>query len=782
MQSLPIDILKPEFDQTISNQHLVVEAETGSGKSTRLPLWAACFGRVLVIEPRRIACTSLAHYLMQDKESPYAERIGYSIKLKSTVDEQTRVAFVTPGVALRWFADNGLSDFDIVMVDEFHERRWDTDLLVALLKETNKHRLIVTSATIEAERLAAYIGARRLVSQGRQYQVTVSYQARDSHYLPAVRDIEQSVFDVVSQWVNSTDGDILVFLPGRKEISLCAQKLRRLDQREVVTLHASVSDSERDRALNTLERQKIVLATNVAETSLTIPNITLVIDSGLERRTVQRNGRSVLSLKSVSKASARQRAGRAGRVRDGSCVRLYGEHAALELMTPPEMMRDELTEAMLAAACCGYQLDSLNFLDPLPEKSLALARNMLLGMQAIDGKGQVTAHGQKLYPLPIDALYADLLTRMPTRALQEVMVDLAAALSVPAMLYKLPTSEEKLDELVRWEPLACDGETLIKLVRGQRAEMLDIDLQALKEAQGLSQQMRAALGLPELSVASRYDRQAWLKAIIAIRPELLFVRRQKRREAMGNGKEEVMPGRNSRFSDKDEAAIVLDQYSIPGRGVKQTLNLATVMLPLPIADLIEMEIGEWQQSETTLDEDGVYSTMQLVYAGRVLASKQVKPQGELVVKPIVDAVSNNLMLPGLAAERTREIEHWKLYVDLGLDSETTQHNGLTFASWFSTQLEELGVSTVDDLELFTPEDFCFSGIPYWAYADFAESYPFSLNLADLQLDVEYMPARKLIYVVYRTGLRKTDPKRWELPNWKGWRIQYKKASRIVDVR
>lgn len=782
MNSLPINTLLPEFERRIHTNHLVIEAETGSGKSTCLPLWAAKHGRILVIEPRRIACTSLAEYLAEEDNSPIGKRIGYAIKLESRFDDNTRVVFVTPGVALRWLAEGALTQFDVIMIDEFHERRWDTDLLLSLLLKENNHRLIVTSATMEGEKLACYISGKRLVSEGRNYQVAIRYSSRDSQYLPDSRNLEQNVCSAVTSALNDTEGDILVFLPGRKEIAQCAQKLSGTEDVEVVSLHASVSDSERYKALHQLERRKIVLATNVAETSLTIPNITTVIDSGLERRTLQRNGRTVLSLKSISKASAKQRAGRAGRVTHGDCIRLYGEFAPLELITPPEILREELTEAMLAAACCNSRLEQLTFLDTLPDKSLESAKKMLCSMNAINADGDVTEHGRVLYPLPIDAIYADLLTRMPTRALKEAMVDLSAALSVPASLYKLPSSEQKLELLAQWEPLSCDAMILLKLVRGDKCDALDVDSEALREARGLARQMREVMGLPELDVASRFNRDDLLKAIIDVHPELVFVRREKRRDAMGNGHSEVLPGRSSRFSNSDEAAIVLDQHSVPGRGVKQTLNLGAVMLPVSLSVLTELELGEWQQGETIIDEEGISSNLKLIYAGRCIATKRVAPEGELLVKPLVEAVTTGAILPGLAEKRTQEIEHWKLYVDLKLDEKCTDHQDVTFGSWFTRQLQDLGVSSVDELDIFSEEDFEFDGIPYWEYKNFAETYPYCLNIGDLQLDVEYMPSRKLIYVIYKSGLRKSDPKRLELPVWKGWRIQYKKASRIVDIR
>ncbi|OJI42444.1 ATP-dependent RNA helicase HrpB [Vibrio vulnificus] len=148
MSALPIDIIKAQFDHHLGHTHLVVEAETGSGKSTRLPLWAAEHGRVLVIEPRRIACTSLAEFLAEQSGQPLGSKVGYAIKLQAAYDAQTNIVFVTPGVALRWLAEDGLSAFDIIIIDEFHERRWDMDLLTAMLKAQNSHRLVLTSATL----------------------------------------------------------------------------------------------------------------------------------------------------------------------------------------------------------------------------------------------------------------------------------------------------------------------------------------------------------------------------------------------------------------------------------------------------------------------------------------------------------------------------------------------------------------------------------------------------------------------------------------------------------
>ncbi|EKO3858421.1 ATP-dependent RNA helicase [Vibrio harveyi] len=784
MSQLPIDSLQAEFDQLVNHHHLVVEAETGSGKSTRLPLWSANHGRVLVIEPRRIACTSLAEFLADQSGQPIGKQIGYAIKLHAHYDENTKVVFVTPGVALRWFAEDKLASFDIVMVDEFHERRWDIDLLTAILKQEKQHRLIVTSATLEGEKLANYLDAKRLRSEGRCFPVTVTHRSLDSRYLPNKKGCENDVVRTVKEALEDEEGDILVFLPGRKEITQCAQMLQNINDVMIVKLHASVSDEERHHALTVQNQRKVVLATNVAETSLTIPNIRVVIDSGLERRTVQRNGRTALTLTHISKASAAQRMGRAGRVAEGACIRLFGEHAPLELVTPPELHREELVEPMLVAACCGYRLSELQFLDALPEKSLLSASQTLRGMEAIDQQGDVTEHGKKVYPLPIDALFADLVTRIQTKSEKEAMIDLAAALSVPAQLHQLQGGESA-EALAQEEPFGCDASLMIRLVRGEQLPGVNVDVSVLEEAQGLAKQMREVFELPELDAASRYKRDELTKAIAKLHPELVFVRRERRRDALGNGLMEMVVGRNSRFPDKSEAALVLDSHSVPGRGVKQTLNLASVMLPVSLALLRELELGEWQQGETNYDEEVPRATMHLIYAGRTICTEYQALQGEVAVQSIVEMIDEQALLPGFAPLRKQQIQHWKIYNALGLNQtpvDKSMLDDLSFSTWLVEQLETLGVESVEDIELFDADDIPFEGIPDWEYQDFAEQFPLKLVLAELKLDVEYFVSRKLVHVIYTEGNRKGDPKRWELPRWSGWKVQYKKASRVLDVK
>ncbi len=216
--------------------------------------------------------------------------------------------------------------------------------------------------------------------------------------------------------------------------------------------------------------------------------------------------------------------------------------------------------------------------------------------------------------------------------------------------------------------------------------------------------------------------------------------------------------------------------------MKQTLNLATVTMPISLSLLEELELGEWKQGEVVDVQGEAKVCMELIYAGRKVATRYKELDGKLAIKPLVEAVTSGEKLPGFALKRTHEIDHWKLYVELGLSESHQQHADETFEQWFTEQLNLLELSSMEELDMFSEEDFPFEGIPYWEYEDFSQSFPFELALGNLNLDVEYYCSKKLVHVVYRDGLRKEDPKRWELPKWGGWRVQYRKSSRIIDVR
>lgn len=775
---LPIDKLRDDFDAALADGHVVVSAATGSGKSTRLPLWARERGPVLVVEPRRVACTALADYVADLAGTTVGEKVGYAIRFDQSHSEQTEIVFATPGVALRWLSESRASRFAAVMLDEFHERRWDTDLLLALLKARGDHRLVLTSATLAASRLAAYLDAPLLESEGKNFPVEVTYALTGSRDMPDRKELDARVAKAVKQALKEDPGDVLVFLPGRAEIQAAHSALSAIDA-ERITLHATVPRAEQRRALTPAGKQRVILATNVAETSLTIPGVTRVIDSGLERRTHQRNGRTVLTLAPISRANAEQRRGRAGRTAPGRCLRLWGDQAPLDDFTPPEVQREPLTEMMLAAAAAGAQLQALDFPDPLPEKSLAQARDSLLAMRAIDADGTITGHGRALFSLPIDTLFAHLITAMPDDRARGAMADLSAALSTRAAILRLPSGEQQRRILADWQPVPCDATTLIMALRQTPPEELRHDSKARKEARRLATQIRQRLGLPGIPEAMDFERDVLMRGALEAVPELAFVRREKRRHAMGNGYREVTIGDDTRLEEDGEAALVFDDHSVPGkRGTRQTFTVATCLAPVPLSMLVETGLGRIETGRVRLEDSRPVAVQERHYAGRIIDRRETEPEGDALRAALARLILENRLLKPVGRQLPEDIRQWHLYVALGHGEGDTPEP----ETWLEGRLNELGVESAADLALIEPDDLAFPGIPDWERQRFDARYPARLNIDTMQLAVHYDVARKRITVERVGGDRKTQPQRWELPAWSGWRIRFRDGSKVVDIK
>ena len=495
-QSLPIDALYADFRAALEAGHVVVTAATGSGKSTRLPLWTAERGPVLVVEPRRVAATSLAAFVAESAGAALGGEVGYAVRADRRYGAQTRILFATPGVALRWRAEGRITGFAGVVLDEFHERRWDTDLLLALLRTDGEHRLVLTSATLEGERLAAELGGRHLASAGREHPVAVEHCADQPRQMPAQRGLAERLAGAVERGLAETRGDVLAFLPGRGEIERARRALRV--SAEVIPLHATAPLSEQRRALNPGSGRRVILATNVAESSLTVPGVTAVVDAGLERRTQRRNGRTVLSLEAISQASAAQRAGRAGRLEPGRCYRLWGRAAPLPESTPPEVLREELTELALAAACAGHPVDRLAFPDPPRRESLEQALATLAELGAVDAAGRATERGQRLFRLPVDPVLAHLAVAMPDAPSGGFMADLVAALSAGSGWIGPPRDPGERQALEAALGRRCDATLRVAAVRCDPLPGARVERRAREEARRLAGQLRDLLGLPAL--------------------------------------------------------------------------------------------------------------------------------------------------------------------------------------------------------------------------------------------------------------------------------------------
>ena len=363
--TLPVDRVRPEVEAALeAHQRVVLAAPTGSGKSTRIPLWleqryappdAAQAAPVLVVQPRRVACRALAGWLAEQRNEPVGATVGSWIRFERAVSETTRVLFATPGIALQLFEPDAGMRFSAVMIDEFHERGWQTDLLAAVLARRSTP-LVVTSATMETVEIARALHAPVVEAEGRTYPLTIEHT--DAPAQPSARDLVDRVCERVLK-LPSVEGDTLVFLPGKREIAAVADRLRSHGV-EAIEVHGGVRPDALAKAFRAPAGGRVFVATNVAETSLTIPGVTTVVDSGLVRRVVHRAGRSVLALDVCSQAAMDQRAGRAGRVQAGRVIRLWSQRFRQVASLPPEVTRIPLDDVVLTAAALGERVGALS--------------------------------------------------------------------------------------------------------------------------------------------------------------------------------------------------------------------------------------------------------------------------------------------------------------------------------------------------------------------------------------------------------------------------------------
>ncbi len=444
--TLPIESSLPSLrDALRSHRNAVLEAPPGAGKTTRVPLAlleeAWCSGKIVMLEPRRIAARAAARFMAGQLGEDVGQTVGYRVRLDTRVSRSTRIEVVTEGVLGRMLQDDpGLDGVSLVIFDEFHERSLHADLGLALALETqhllrNDLRILAMSATLDGARVAQLLDDAPVVrSAGRSFPVELRYAARRAE-LP---ELERTVATTVREALNEAEGDLLVFLPGAREIRRTADLLEPIGESSPVTviqLHGSLPPAQQDLALkpDPRGRRKIVLATSVAETSLTIDGVSVVVDSGVSRvaRFSARTGMTRLATIRASRSSVEQRAGRAGRTAAGTCYRLWSaaEQTSLAVAHPPEILEADLAQLALTLAARGTRdATELRWLDLPPPAALAQARDLLFQLNALDECGAITAHGRAMSELPIHPRLAHMLLRARDLHAVGVAADLAALL------------------------------------------------------------------------------------------------------------------------------------------------------------------------------------------------------------------------------------------------------------------------------------------------------------------------------------------------------------------
>jgi len=490
--ALPVSGRRDEIARAIArHQVVIVSGETGSGKTTQLPKICLSLGRgvgaggaglIGHTQPRRIAASATARRIADELGTPFGEVVGYKVRFNDNLAPGASVKLMTDGILLaETQTDPLLRAYDTLIIDEAHERSLNIDFLLGHLKQILPRRpdlkVIVTSATIDADRFARHFGsddrpAPVIEVSGRLYPVEIRYRpiaddartaaaassaaAAGARALDRDRDLYDGIVDAVDELCREGPGDVLVFLPGEREIREAAEALRKHHppHTEILPLFARLSASEQERVFKPGNARRLVLATNVAETSLTVPGIRYVVDAGLARvkRYSYRNKVEQLQIEPISQAAANQRAGRCGRVADGIAIRLYDEagYQARPRFTDPEILRSSLAAVILRMKSLRLaDIEAFPFIEPPPGRAIADGYQLLAELGAVDDGNALTPLGAELARLPLDPRVARMIVAArDNHALREVLV-IASALSVQDPRDRPLEAQEQADQAHR---------------------------------------------------------------------------------------------------------------------------------------------------------------------------------------------------------------------------------------------------------------------------------------------------------------------------------------------
>lgn len=546
---LPIDIVLPEVDKALA-QHpaCVLSAPPGAGKTTRVPPYLLKAPwlegkKIVMLEPRRIAARRAAEFMALQRGEKTGETVGYRIRSEARVGPGTRIEVVTEGILTRMLqSDAGLSGIGLIIFDEFHERSIHADLGLAFALDVQQHlradlRILVMSATLDVAEVSRLLnGAPVVESQGRIFDI-------ETRYLRIATDkpVEKHVAETVLRALDADEGDILVFLPGRREIRRTEEALYEKRVGNEVAVHLLFGDAPRatqDAALlpDPNGKRKVILSTSVAETSVTIDGVRVVIDSGLARvpRFDPKRGMGGLVTVPVSRAIADQRRGRAGRQASGVCYRLWREeeHAALPAAPQPEIVTADLAPFVLELARWGDpDAAHLRCLDPPPAPNLAQARGLLRSIGALDGSGRLTPHGRLLSEYPVHPRLAHMIVRGKEIGEGSLACELAAMLEERDVLGGAKDAD--VDLAARWHVLQRSrrgNEGVIERVRTEAARLRKIAGVADRTGDETRIGLLLAFAYPE-RIAQRREgkgsRYIMVQGTTAILPERSLLHRER---------------------------------------------------------------------------------------------------------------------------------------------------------------------------------------------------------------------------------------------------------------
>ena len=780
----PITRLRAAFQTAFAAQPLIITAPTGSGKSTMVPLWCAELSDrpTLVLEPRRVACRSLARWLSKLRGESLGTSVGYTVRFEDVGSEATQIRFVTPGVALRHAADGELDRYGTIILDEFHERGLESDLFLAICRKKHPDtRLILMSATIDAEKFAQFVGGKSLSAEGRAYPVDMRYLGDVT--VPTAWRLEERVVRGVHRALKETDGNILVFLPGKGEISACLDELRHLNNVEVLPLHGDLPTTEQDKVFEETTRRRVILSTNVAETSVTLPGITAVVDAGLVRQRTHQAQRVVLALRPISQASAEQRRGRAGRLMPGVCYRLWEERGQLERETPPEIVREDLAQFVLAVAATGFRPQDLEFIDAPPAFAVERAQEQLEQWGILSEEGTLTDFGRKLSVLPVDVSYARLLVKAPASVRRD-LIDLIATLERPAPLWRRldrlspeeihVISEARRKDLIRNH---CDATALILTLRHGNPSRHHLHSAAIAECRRIASQLRSSFGVPALDEDRgpvQPDRLGLMRYLLGESSDCVYVRRRKG-DAWGNGQDEVLLDSSSLIRPEVQAALILEKEGL-AKGTRVQL-LGRTALPCTFTDLQETGLGTPHLETPSLVKDEIIGQVRFVYAGREIGRERQPLTGALLREAIVTLLLSGRLFPEVGKYVIERINAYNLHIAM--------KGGTTIVEphvWLLSRLTDLGVEAAQDWLLLSSDDFSFTLIDEATFAEINNSYPQTFSMNGAKFRVKYEPQEQRITLKWMGGVRQPHLSLWMLPLWEDWKVQTDIRGQLRTLR
>ncbi|MWV12175.1 ATP-dependent helicase HrpB [Pseudomonas sp. R-28-1W-6] len=653
MTPLPIDAVLPALRAALAERHeAVLEAPPGAGKTTRVPLallaepWLAG-QRILMLEPRRLAARAAAERLASELGEPVGETVGYRIRLESKVGPRTRIEVVTEGILARRLQDDpALDGVGLVIFDEFHERSLDADLALALclngrelLREEPPLKVLLMSATLEGERLSRLLGEAPVVSSaGRMYPVDIRW---GSPFQPG-EWLEPRVVQTVLQALADEPGSLLLFLPGQAEIrrvhEQLAEALSGRGEILLCPLHGELDLAAQRAAIEAAPagKRKVVLATNIAETSLTIDGVRVVVDAGLARvpRFDPASGMTRLDTQRISRASATQRAGRAGRLEPGVCYRLWSQaqHEQLAAYGNAEILAADLAGLALQLARWGVEPHELAWLDMPPAAPFAQARDLLTRLGALDERGVLTTHGQAMAELPAHPRIAHLLLRGQALGLGTLACDLAALLGERDIL----------------RGAGADLHSRIALLSG--AEQAQRGAKGgVQRARQLARQFRGYLRGPAREAVADPEHPRWLGCLLAF----AYPDRVARQRRAGGGDYRLANGRAAQFGEPDalmkhEWLVIADLGSRQGQR-EERIYLAADLDPVLFDTVLAEQVSSREELEWD-EREGVLRAERQRKVGELVLSREPLQQ--------LDEAARARALLGLVRRKGLELLPW----------------------------------------------------------------------------------------------------------------------------